>query len=59
VKFVGHSLPLTYTLYLGVLCLNLQNEKEIYEIKKIAHIMKEEFNKDMESLRLKNQTEIY
>jgi hypothetical protein len=33
--------------------------KEIYEIKKIAQVMKEEFSKDMESLRIKNQTEIY
>jgi hypothetical protein len=42
----------------------LQNETkeiikiEIYEIKKIAQDMKEEFNNDIESLRKKNQTEI-
>jgi type VI protein secretion system component VasA len=33
-------------------------QKKKYEIKKIAQIMKKEFNKDMENLRKKNQTEI-
>jgi predicted nucleic acid-binding Zn-ribbon protein len=31
--------------------------KEIYEIKKTAHDMKEEFNKDIGNLRKKNETE--
>jgi hypothetical protein len=29
----------------------------MYEIKKTAQVMKEEFNNDMENLRKKNQTE--
>jgi hypothetical protein len=33
-------------------------KKEINEIKKTAQDMKEEINKDMESLRKKNQKEI-
>jgi Na+/phosphate symporter len=36
----------------------LQKKKEVFEIKNTTQDMKEEYNKDMESLRKKNQTEI-